>query len=135
MEKPEREPVVLEVGAGRTYQMPGMRAVFKADGAETRSRYSISEWWLDGETDGPGAHSHDGNDEIFYGIGGTMSVLVGETWCELPEGGCIVIPAGTMHDFANRTNRPAGLLNVFTEDGFEEKMPSIVRWFKDNQKE
>ena len=32
-------------------------AVFKADGAETSAGYSISEWWLEPHTAGPGPHS------------------------------------------------------------------------------
>ena len=32
-------------------------AVFKADGEETAGRYSISEWWLEPNTQGPGAHA------------------------------------------------------------------------------
>jgi hypothetical protein len=50
-----REPVVLGPGAGRSYAMGRIHAVFKADGAETGARYSISEWWLEPHTEGPGA--------------------------------------------------------------------------------
>jgi hypothetical protein len=34
--------------------MGRISAVFKADGAETGQLYSISEWWLDPHTKGPG---------------------------------------------------------------------------------
>jgi hypothetical protein len=50
-------------------------AVFKADGADTAGRYSISEWWLDPHTQGPGAHSHP-EDDVFFVLDGTMSFLV-----------------------------------------------------------
>jgi hypothetical protein len=49
-----RKPVVLGAGDGRSYPMGRIAALFKADGAETESRYSISEWWLDPHTQGPG---------------------------------------------------------------------------------
>ncbi|HET6954916.1 MAG TPA: hypothetical protein VFI47_31430, partial [Acidimicrobiales bacterium] len=42
-----------------------LSAVFKADGPETAGRYSISEWWLDPHTRGPGAHSHP-EDDVFF---------------------------------------------------------------------
>jgi hypothetical protein len=42
-----RRPVVLGPGEGRAYPMGRLSAVFKAGGAETEQRYSISEWWLD----------------------------------------------------------------------------------------
>ena len=101
-----RQPIVLRPGEGRGYPMPTMRAVFKADGDETANRYCVSEWWLEPESGGPGAHSHDANDEIFYVIEGTPSVLVGDDWIDAPAGSCIVIPAGVTHDFANRTRGP-----------------------------
>ena len=44
--------------------MGRIAALFKADGTETEHRYSISEWWLDAHTQGPGAHAHP-EDDIF----------------------------------------------------------------------
>jgi hypothetical protein len=55
---PTRRPVVLAPGEGRSYPMcDRLSAVFKADGDETDGRYSISEWWLEPHTKGPGTHS------------------------------------------------------------------------------
>jgi hypothetical protein len=51
--------LVLLPGEGRSYPMGRISAVFKADGDETAKRYSISEWWLEPNTQGPGAHSHE----------------------------------------------------------------------------
>lgn len=63
----QRKPIVLAPGQGRAYPMGRISAVFKADEAETQSRYSVSEWWLEPRTQGPGAHSHD-EDDLFYVI-------------------------------------------------------------------
>src|SRR5215203_1680471 len=84
-EQPPRTPVVLSPGEGRSYGMGRIRAVFKADGSETQAGYSISEWWLEPNTTGPGAHSHD-EDDVFYIIEGTMSVLIGDKWTDAPKG-------------------------------------------------
>ena len=81
----QRQPVVLGPGEGRSYPMGRIAALFKADGAETQDRYSISEWWLEPHTQGPGTHSHS-EDDIFYVIEGTMSVLVGGTWTHAEKG-------------------------------------------------
>ena len=70
-----RKPVVLRPGEGRSYPMGRISALFKADGAETQNRYSISEWWLEAHTKGPGGHSH-AEDDVFFVIEGTMSILV-----------------------------------------------------------
>lgn len=124
--------IVLGTGEGRPYAMPSMRAVFKADGVETADRYSVSEWWVDPGSPGPGPHSHEANDEIFYVLEGTASVLVGDRWIDAPKGSFLLIRAGTVHDFANRTEAPMCLFNVFIPGGFEQNMPAIVQWFEEN---
>ena len=127
------DAILLGRDEGRAYEMPAMRAVFKADGAGTGDRYSVSEWWVKPHGKGPGAHRHEANDELFCGIGGTMSVLVGEQWREVTPGMFLRIPAGVTHDFENRTDEVAGLLNVFIPGGFEKDMPAIVRWYEEHQ--
>jgi len=108
--------------------MGRIAAVFKADAAETQGRYSISEWWLEPKTQGPGAHSHP-EDDIFFVMEGTMSVLVGEKWIEAPKGSFVLVPGGVTHDFENRGNSHAGVLNLSIPGGFEQHMPGIAKWF------
>jgi mannose-6-phosphate isomerase-like protein (cupin superfamily) len=76
-----RVPVVLGPGEGREYPMGRIAAVFKADGGETGRGYAISEWWLDPYTAGPGFHSHP-EDDMFYVLAGTMSILVDTQWID-----------------------------------------------------
>jgi mannose-6-phosphate isomerase-like protein (cupin superfamily) len=108
-----------------------MRAVFKADGAETAGRYSVSEWTVAPHSPGSGPHSHEESDEIFLITDGTMAVRVGDDWVDAPCGTFLRIPAGVIHDFENRTDHPATLFNVFTPGEFEHLMPSIVSWFSE----
>lgn len=124
----KRTPVVLEPGAGRSYAMGRMSAVFKADEGETANAYSISEWWLEPNTTGPGAHSHP-EDDVFFVLEGTMSILVGENWVDAKRGSFVLIPGGTTHDFENRSGQRAGVLN-FSPGPFEPQMPDIVEWFE-----
>jgi mannose-6-phosphate isomerase-like protein (cupin superfamily) len=123
--------IVLSPGGGRTYDVGPMHSVFKADGVETGERYSVSEWWVDPKRPGPGPHSHEENEELFYVIEGTMTFLVGTEWIDAPRGSFLRIPAGTTHDFENRSDAPAGVLNVFIPGGFEEMMPRLVQWAAD----
>jgi mannose-6-phosphate isomerase-like protein (cupin superfamily) len=123
-----RQPVVLAPGEGRAYPMGRISAVFKADEAETDSKYSVSEWWLDPHTQGPGAHAHP-EDDIFYVIEGTMSILVGERWVDATRGAFVLIPGGTTHDFENRSDALAGVLNFSAPGAFEPAMPGIAEWF------
>jgi mannose-6-phosphate isomerase-like protein (cupin superfamily) len=127
----ERKPIVLAPGEGRPYPMGRISALFKADGDETGKAYSISEWWLEANTKGPGAHSHP-EDDLFFVIEGTMSVLVGDRWIDAPTGSFVLIPGGTTHDFENRSTGRAGVLNLSIPGEFESSMPEIANWFAEN---
>jgi mannose-6-phosphate isomerase-like protein (cupin superfamily) len=108
--------------------MGPINAVFKADGAETADRYSISEWWLEPHTTGPGAHTHP-EDDVFYVLEGTMTFLVGDRWVDAPKGSFVLASGGTPHDFQNRTDERTGALNISVPGAFEPRMPGIVDWF------
>jgi quercetin dioxygenase-like cupin family protein len=127
---PPRQPLVLMPGEGRAYPMGRISSVFKADEAETAQAYSISEWWLEPHTQGPGAHSHP-EDDVFYVLEGTMSLLLNDRWVDAPRGAFVLIPGGTTHDFENRSDQRAGVLN-FSNGPFEPAMPEIAAWFKAN---
>jgi mannose-6-phosphate isomerase-like protein (cupin superfamily) len=122
--------ILLFPGEGRHYPCGPMRSIFLADGEESGNRYSVSIWWLDPERPGPGAHSHENNEELFYVIEGTLTFLVGDRHVEATAGTFLRVPAGVTHDFENRTAGRAGTLNVFIPGGFESKMPSIVEWYR-----
>ncbi|MCG6191186.1 cupin domain-containing protein [Maribellus maritimus] len=127
------DALILSAGQGRTYNCGTMTAIFKADENETDEKYSISEWWLEPNSDGPGQHQHEDNDEVFYILEGTASILVGNKWIDANKGTFIRIPAKTIHDFANRTDQRTGILNFFTPGGFERNMLEIVKWFDENK--
>ncbi len=127
----DRTAILLAPGAGRDYPMGRIRAVFKADGAETGHGYSVSEWWLEPNTAGPGAHSH-AEDDVFYVIEGTMTFLLGERWVDAPQGSFVLAPGGVTHDFENRSAARAGVLNLSCPGDFEAHMPGIVEWFAKN---
>lgn len=106
-------------------------AIFKADGQETNSRYSISEWWLDPHTKGPGPHAHP-EDDVFYVLEGTMSILVAGEWTHASKGAFVLVPGGVSHDFENRGDSRAGVLNLSIPGAFEPHMPGIAEWFINN---
>jgi Mannose-6-phosphate isomerase len=129
---PPKAPIVLPPEGGRGYAMGRLSARFKADEAETHAGYSVSEWLLEPGQPGVGAHSHDANDEIFYVLEGEAEILVGDTWHASPRDTFVRVPAGVTHDFRNRSNARARILNVFIPGGFERQMPAIVEWFAAN---
>lgn len=127
------ETIILAPGQGRVYTLGPMTAVFKADENETESKYSVSEWWLEPHSEGPGAHRHDDQDQVFYVLEGTISMLIGDKWIEAGKGTFIRIARNTTHTFANRTDKKAGMLNFDIPGGFERNLPSMVKWFEENE--
>ena len=126
-----RKALILKPGEGRAYPMGRIGAVFKADGTETVSRYSISEWWLEPHTQGPGTHAHP-EDDVFYVIEGTMSFFVDGAWTDAAAGSFVLVPGGSPHDFENRGAQRAGMLNVSVPGDFEPHMPGIAEWFAEH---
>ena len=127
------QPLILREGEGRSYNLGPMTAIFKADENETEEKYSISEWWLEPHSTGPGAHEHDDQDQIFYVLEGTLSMLGGDKWVEGSRGTFIRIPKNTMHTFENRTDKKITFLNFDVPGGFEKHMPEMSRWFDENK--
>jgi mannose-6-phosphate isomerase-like protein (cupin superfamily) len=126
-------PIVLPPDGGRTYACgPLLTAIFKADEDETGARYSVSEWRMQPGFEGVGDHAHEANDEIFWVLEGRPELLVGDEWRAAGRGTFLRIPAGVTHNFRNRSDAPAILLNVFIPGGFERDMPAIADWFARN---
>jgi mannose-6-phosphate isomerase-like protein (cupin superfamily) len=123
--KRARKPYIVPAGEGRAYEMGRIRAVFKADQHETAGRYSISEWWLEPKTWGPGAHSHS-DDHVYYVIEGSLNLMVGDSWSVLDKGGYALIPGGTVHNFENRGAARVGFISLNTPAGFKERMAGIA---------
>lgn len=121
----KRAPLLVLPEQGRSYAMGPMSAIFKADREETAGRYSISEWWLDPQTWGPGEHAHD-EDHLFYVIEGTLMLAIDGRWSSLARGSYAIIPGGTPHDFANHGALRTGFISINAPGGFETRMPAIA---------
>ena len=120
-----RRPTIVPPGHGRAYAMGRMRAVFKADLQETAGRYSVSEWWLEPSTRGPGVHAH-AEDHVYYVIAGTLDVCLGDDRSQAAQGSYVVIPGGAPHAFENRGSVSAGFISFNSPGGFEARMPDIA---------
>ncbi len=127
----DRKPLIVGPDQGRTYDMGRMRAVFYADGAETAGRYSISEWWLEPHTSGPGSHSH-ADDHIFRVLTGSLCLFIDGVRTDAGRGSYALVPGGIAHHFENHGAEECGFISINVPAGFEQKMPGIVQWFVEN---
>ncbi|MDJ0656559.1 MAG: cupin domain-containing protein [Xanthomonadales bacterium] len=124
------KPLVLGPGSGRPYPMGRMSAVFKADLEETHSMLSVSEWWLEANSEGPHVHKHP-EAHLFYVIEGRLTLyLEGRNWFEAEKGSYIFIPGDTEHGFENRSDNTVGFMSINIPGGFEESMPGLLGYFE-----
>lgn len=131
-QKTNLKPLVLNPDDGRVYPMGRMSAIFKADLDETNSTLSVSEWWLEPNTEGPHLHEHP-EAHLFYVIEGTLAVyLKGRNWFDAHKGSYIYIPGGKEHGFENRSDDKVGFMSINTPGGFENTVPHIVNYFEEN---
>ena len=122
--------VVVGPGEGRRYEMGRMTAIFKADQAETQSVMSVSEWWLEPNTEGPHTHQHP-EAHLFYVLAGTLTVYLADRgWFPVEQGVYVFIPGNTAHAFENRSAATAGFMSINTPGGFEAMLPGIVGYFQ-----
>ena len=124
-------PQVIDPGQGRKYDMGRMHAVFFADAAQTGGNYSISEWFLDPMTKGPGAHDHP-DDHIFHVLSGTLSLVIAGRRTDATCGTYALIPGGVSHDFENHTGETCRFISINIPAGFEQMMPQLETWFAEN---
>lgn len=126
------KPLVVKPNEGRVYSMGRMSAIFKADGNETtNNNLSVSEWWLEPNTEGPHNHEHT-EDHLFYVIEGSLSVYLDERWFVADKGSYIYIPSGNTHGFKNQSDKKVGFMSINTPGGFEAVVPGIVDYFNKN---
>lgn len=131
-QKSDLKSLVLNPDEGRTYPMGRMSAVFKVDRDETNSTLSVSEWWLEANTEGPPVHKHP-EAHLFYVIDGNLAVYVeGRDWFVAAKGAYIYIPGEKEHGFENRSDTNVGFMSINTPGGFEESLPHIVKHFEHN---
>lgn len=128
----EAASLVVKPDDGRVYPMGRMSAVFKADLEETRSALSVSEWWLEPNTEGPHIHQHP-EAHLYYVIDGVLAVyLEDQGWLEAVKGTYVYIPGNMEHGFENRGDKTVGFMAINNPGGFEQSLPFIVDYFAEN---
>jgi mannose-6-phosphate isomerase-like protein (cupin superfamily) len=107
--------------------LPNSARVYDIGHGEARilvgAEQSGGAWWLGSFRNDPerrtSLHLHHSADEQFYSLEGVISVWVDGSWHDLPPGGLAVVPRGTPHALANRTEEPVRFLNSGNPAGFE----------------
>jgi quercetin dioxygenase-like cupin family protein len=88
--------------------------------SQTDGLIALMETRLPPRTAGPNLHIHTNEDEMFYVLGGVMTVQIGEDLQEIAAGGLVWGARGTPHAYANRAEEPLHVLIQLVPGGTEE---------------
>ena len=121
------QPTLTDAAVGHTFTMLGTSMRFIATAASTGGRYAVLEQvtppgW------GPPRHVHSREDEIFYILGGSYELHVGDERRVVSAGASAILPRGVPHGFRNVASTPSRLLCVITPGGFEEYFLAVAKF-------
>lgn len=105
-------------GQGDAFWVLGDHYMFKVSSEETSGSLAVVEI-VAFPQNGPPPHIHHREDESFYILDGTFSVLVGDQSFEAGAGVFVHIPKGTLHTYKNIGAKPARLLVILTPGDLE----------------
>jgi quercetin dioxygenase-like cupin family protein len=109
-------PIVLRPGQGTT--APGARQTLKARAEDSNGTLTVIETTIEPGRSIP-AHIHANEEEAWYVIEGTLTFYLGEVTHAAPAGSFVLVPRGTAHGFANKSDAPARFIELFTPAGME----------------
>jgi quercetin dioxygenase-like cupin family protein len=113
-------PRLVAAHDGPTYRVAGDLVTFKATGEDTGDAYALFE-----SRTPPGMgmppHRQRYEDEAFYVLEGTYTMLIGDRQQRLQPDDYAFVPRGTVHGFTNIGSSPARMLIMVSPGGIHEQ--------------
>ena len=106
--------VLVRTGDAETISEPGRVLRLLADSSTTGGLLSTQRVTLLNGIDGAHPHHHAKSGELFYVIGGTVQLLIGDQVTEAHQGDLAFVPPGLAHAFAAKAGADTDLLIVIT---------------------
>jgi quercetin dioxygenase-like cupin family protein len=78
-----------------------LRLKFLIDDADNGGKVTMFEMTVPEQAKVPAAHYHRDFEEVWYGLGGTLTVTVDGVAYRLQQGGALFVPRGAVHRFDN----------------------------------
>jgi mannose-6-phosphate isomerase-like protein (cupin superfamily) len=97
----------------------GLGITMKADGKATHDAYSLFEYAIPPETNGPPPHLHTREDESFICLAGRLDVSLGGQEFVLELGDYLYLPRNVVHAFRNPYDDEARVISVVSPSGLE----------------
>jgi mannose-6-phosphate isomerase-like protein (cupin superfamily) len=97
----------------------GLGITMKTNGKSTHDAYSLFEYAIPPETDGPPAHVHTREDESFICLAGRLDVHLGGRDHVLELGDYLFLPRDVVHTFRNPYGEESRVISVVSPAGLE----------------
>jgi mannose-6-phosphate isomerase-like protein (cupin superfamily) len=97
----------------------GLGITMKTNGKSTSDAYSLFEYAIPPETNGPPAHVHTREDESFICLAGRLDVSLGDQEFVLEQGDYLYLPRNVVHTFRNPYGDEARVISVVSPAGLE----------------
>jgi quercetin dioxygenase-like cupin family protein len=123
---PRMGAVIRRPGEGEPLGMGETRAAILVSAEDTGGRYALVETIYAPGFRGPPPHIHREMVDSFYILEGTLRMTAGGEVVDAGPGSFVAVPPGVVHTFANETDEPARVLNLFAPGGFEAYLRELA---------
>jgi mannose-6-phosphate isomerase-like protein (cupin superfamily) len=117
---------MLSSRKGRQIPAIGLGITMKTNGDSTRGAYSLFEYAVPPETNGPPAHLHTREDESFICLAGRMDVDLGGRLFTLEPGDYLFLPREIVHTFRNPYDEETRVISVVSPSGLEDYYQALA---------
>jgi mannose-6-phosphate isomerase-like protein (cupin superfamily) len=111
---------------GQAIAAIGLGITLKADGKSTRDAYSLFEYAIPPETNGPPPHVHTREDESFICLAGRLDVHLGGQDFVMEVGDYMFLPRDVVHAFRNPYNEESRVFSVVSPAGLERYYQALA---------
>lgn len=108
----------LAPGDGQTIRFLETLMTVKAGAQETENSFTLLEWTAPAGF-APPPHTHHAEDEAFFILEGSMTVICGDRSWEAKAGSFVFLPRGIPHGFRVTGDMPLRGLQLTVPSGFE----------------
>jgi mannose-6-phosphate isomerase-like protein (cupin superfamily) len=115
----DRNVQICSPGEARTLRAFGEEVIIHLDGTHTAGAKTL---WTEitPPGGGPPPHYHTNEDETFFVQEGRVSFFAAGQWREVPPGGAVYAPRGSVHTFKNVGDKSSRMLVSTSPSGFEK---------------
>ncbi|MFE7439637.1 cupin domain-containing protein [Streptomyces chartreusis] len=117
---------VLPSREGTQIAAIGLGITMKADGKATRDAYSLFEYAIPAETNGPPLHTHTREDESFLCLAGRLEVTLGDSVYVMEHGDYMYLPRDVPHAFRNPYGEESRVISVVSPAGLERYYQALA---------